>query len=249
MPRFGGFGGVAVRIGSLFSGIGGLELGLERATGGRTIWQVEQNAHAQKVLVKHWPNARRHNDVRQVGSHNLEPVDIICGGFPCQDLSTAGKQRGIDGARSGLWSEYARIVRELRPKFVVVENVTALLSLGMGRILGDLATCGYHAIWDCISAQAIGAPHRRDRLFIVAWSLLDEDVANSGRIGHRLQEDINLRFGLVSRSRWPPEPQLGRMANGIPNRVDRLRELGNAVVPQVAEVVGQLVMEIKDDLA
>ena len=249
MPGFGCVGGVAVMIGSLFSGIGGLELGLERSTGGRTIWQVEQNAHAQKVLAKHWPNARRHNDVRQVGSHNLEPVDIICGGFPCQDLSTAGKQRGIDGARSGLWSEYARIVRELRPRYVVVENVAAIIHRGLGRVLGDLAACGYDAIWDCIPAQAIGAPHRRDRLFIVAWSLLGEDVANSGCIGHRLQEDINLRFGLVSRSRWAPEPQLGRVANGVPNRVDRLRGLGNAVVPQVAEVIGRLVMEIENDLA
>src|SRR5690606_28720166 len=105
---------------------------------------------------RHWPDARRFDDVRTVGAHNLAPVDLICGGFPCQDISVAGKGAGLDGERSGLWVEFARIVRELRPRFVVVENVPALLARGFGRVLGDLAACGYDAEWDCIPAAAVG---------------------------------------------------------------------------------------------
>jgi DNA (cytosine-5)-methyltransferase 1 len=106
-------------------------------------------------------------------------VDVLAGGFPCQDLSYAGKGAGIDGERSGLWGEYARLIRELRPRYVVVENVTALLARGMGRVLGDLAACGYDAEWDCIPAAAVGAPHRRDRVWIVAYP------NGAGLEGHR----------------------------------------------------------------
>jgi DNA (cytosine-5)-methyltransferase 1 len=158
-----------LRIGSLFSGIDGLGLGLERATGGRVLWQVEKEPYCRAVLAKHWPQAERFDDVCTVGAHNLARVDILCGGFPCQDISLAGKGAGLAGERSGLWREYARLVRELRPRFVVVENVSALLARGLGDVLGGLSACGYDAIWDCIPAAAVGAPHRRDRLFIVAW--------------------------------------------------------------------------------
>lgn len=132
---------MTLTVGSLFSGIGGLELGLERA-GMRTVWQVEQNEYCRKVLAKHWPDVQRFIDVREVGAHNLPPVDLICGGFPCQDISNAGTMEGLAGERSGLWSEYARIVRELRPRYVVVENVSALLARGIGCVLGDLAGLG-----------------------------------------------------------------------------------------------------------
>lgn len=159
---------MATVIGSLFSGIGGLELGLERAGLGPVAWQVEKDPYASAVLAKHWPNVERHTDVHEVGAHNLEPVDIICGGFPCQDISLAGNGAGLAGARSGLWFEYLRIVRELRPRFVLVENVAALRSRGLSVVLGGLAESGYDAEWDCIPAVAAGAPHRRDRLFIVA---------------------------------------------------------------------------------
>lgn len=159
----------AVKIGSLFSGIGGLELGLERATGAATSWQVEIDPFCRRVLERHWPHATRYEDVRTVGAHNLEPVDIICGGFPCQDLSVAGKGAGLDGERSGLFFEYVRIIRELRPRVVVMENVAALLVRGLGRVLGELAACGYDAEWDCVPAAAVGAPHRRDRVFIVTY--------------------------------------------------------------------------------
>ena len=239
-----------MKIGSLFSGIGGLELGLERSIpGAHTVWQVEQNEYARAVLAKHWPNARRYQDVKEVGAHNLEPVDVICGGFPCQDVSVAGKGAGLDGARSGLWTEYARIIRELEPRYVVVENVSALLNRGMGRVLADLAACGYDAIWDCIPAAAVGAHHRRDRLFFVAHT----DSTRLER--HRTTGDARqvcpqktaglFRRSLQSASAWEPEPQLGRVANGVSRRVDRLRCLGNAVVPQVAEVVGRVIMELE----
>lgn len=157
-------------IGSLFSGIGGLELGLEWAGLGPVAWQVEKDEYARAVLAKHWPNAVRHEDVRSVGAHNLQRVDVLCGGFPCQDLSYAGRGAGLEGARSGLWREYARVVRELRPRVVIVENVPALRSRGLGRVLGDLAECGYDAVWTSLAASDVGAPHKRERLFVVGYS-------------------------------------------------------------------------------
>lgn len=157
-----------MRIGSLFSGIGGLELGLERVTGARVAWQVELDPFCRRVLERHWPHARRFDDIRTVGAHNLEPVDIICGGFPCQDLSVAGRGTGLDGGRSGLFFELMRVVREIRPRYVFMENVTALLARGLGRVLGELAACGYDARWDCVPASSVGAPHQRDRIFILA---------------------------------------------------------------------------------
>ena len=240
-----------MRIGSLFSGIGGLELGLERSIpGAHTVWQVEQNEYARAVLAKHWPETKRYEDVREVGAHNLKSVDLICGGFPCQDISVAGKQAGIDGARSGLWSEYARIIGDLRPRYVAVENVSALLTGGMGRVLGDLATLGYDAVWDCIPAASVGAPHRRDRVFLVAYSNSSTLYAEQVKGQECKTPPKLIRNGQawkMARRKarpWPDQPSVCRVANGIPRRVDRLRCLGNAVVPQVAEVVGRVIMEI-----
>src|SRR4051812_10602658 len=125
-------------FGSLFAGIGGIDLGLERA-GMQCKWQVEINDYATRVLAKHWPDVHRERDVRACGAHNLTTVDLICGGFPCQDISYAGKGAGLAGRRSGLWFEYARIIRELEPRYVLVENVAALLDRGMGDVLGSLA--------------------------------------------------------------------------------------------------------------
>lgn len=168
----------ALTIGSLFSGIGGLDLGLECALrdGGfdvSTIWQCEQDAWCRGILARHWPDALRYDDVRNVGaiprSSWAEPVDILCGGFPCQDVSVAGKGAGLAGARSGLWFEFARIARDLRPRVIVVENVAALLSRGLDVVLGDLSEAGYDALWFDLRASDVGAPHRRERLFIVAW--------------------------------------------------------------------------------
>lgn len=175
-------------IGSLFSGIGGLELGIERATGARTRWQVEIDPFCRRVLERHWPDAKRFDDVRAVGSHNLEPVDILCGGFPCQDLSVAGRGAGLDGERSGLFFEVIRIVREIRPRYVLLENVAALLARGLGRVLGELAAGGYDARWGVFSAAGVGAPHLRERIFILAadadqGGLRDESISitRSGR--------------------------------------------------------------------
>lgn len=160
-----------MRIGSLFSGIGGLELGLELALGGRVVWQVEREPWPRTVLARHWPAADRTvTDVCEAGAANLAPVDLVCGGFPCQDISPAGSGKGIEhGEKSGLWREYARILRELRPRFVVVENSAALPSRGLDVVLGDLAALGYDAEWTRIGACDVGAPHRRWRCFVVAF--------------------------------------------------------------------------------
>ena len=160
-----------MRVLDLFSGVGGFSLGLERA-GMQTVAFCEIEPFCRAVLRKHWPEVPIYEDIRTLTADVLErdgiAVDVICGGFPCQDLSFAGKRAGLEGERSGLWGEYRRLIGELRPRFVIVENVPGLLSLGMGTVLGDLAALGYDAVWDCIPASALGAPHRRDRLWIVA---------------------------------------------------------------------------------
>lgn len=160
-----------MNFGSLFAGIGGIDLGLERA-GMTCEWQVEIDDYCNKVLEKHWPNVERFKDVEKVGSQNLRAVDLIAGGFPCQDVSLAGKREGLSGERSGLWSEFARIICELKPRWVLVENVPGLYSTdngdGFGTVLRDLDESGYDAEWDCIPAAAFGAPHLRYRVFIVA---------------------------------------------------------------------------------
>src|SRR5262245_39145062 len=155
-------------FGSLFAGIGGVDLGLERA-GMRCAWQVEIDDYATRALTKHWPNIPKYRDVRECGIHNLASVDCIAGGFPCQDISEAGTASGLAGKRSGLWFEFWRLIRELRPRYVLVENVSALLTRGMGTVLGNLAESGYDAEWQCISAASMGAPHLRERIFIVAY--------------------------------------------------------------------------------
>ncbi len=156
-------------MGSLFAGIGGFDLGFERA-GFKTVWQVEINEYCRKVLARHFPDAERYADIRECGVHNLKPVDVICGGFPCQDISNAGLRAGIDGERSGLWREMHRIISELRPRYVVVENVAALLGRGISRVLGDLSEIGYDAEWQVISAADVGAPHLRERIWIMAYA-------------------------------------------------------------------------------
>lgn len=161
----------ALAIGSLFSGIGGLELGLEHATGGRVVFQVERDAWCRDVLAKHWPDAFRYDDVCTV--RGLPRVDIICGGFPCQDVSLAGKRAGFAGERSSLWREYRRIIADVGPRLVFVENVPGLLTAddgwAFGEVLGDLAALGFDATWDVFRASDVGAPHRRERLFLLAY--------------------------------------------------------------------------------
>ena len=163
-------------IGSLFSGIGGLELGLQRGLSAagvptRTLWQVEQSPFCRKILGRHWPHAQRYTDVRTVTASSVDPVDILCGGFPCQDLSVAGKQTGLEGDRSGLFYEMARIVREIRPRIWVMENVPNIVNLGLPAVLSEVAACGYDARWGMLRADdpLVGSPHRRERWFCVCW--------------------------------------------------------------------------------
>lgn len=311
-------------IGSLFSGIGGLDLGLECALrdGGfdvSTIWQCEQDAWCCGILARHWPDALRYDDVRNV-SADAPRIDILCGGFPCQDVSVAGKGAGLAGARSGLWYEFARIARELRPRIVVVENVAALLSRGLDTVLGDLSEAGYDALWFDLRASDVGAPHQRERLFIVAWrrdvgdgagarreGLAGSDGAGAGRVsgvaadagthmadagggegGQRPDADVlrrrardteqtrvGDRAGVRDARGRVAESDVGGAVDGLPRRVDitahrwpagpgeaqregeaprvtterrqlgqRLKALGNAVVPQQAYVVGCVVAEV-----
>ena len=366
-------------FGSLFAGIGGIDLGLERA-GFACRWQVEWDPFCQHVLAHHWPDVPRHGDIhgvhgqpvcpvadaegratrrrqqqsegrRREGSPAhlgcescLEPVDLIAGGFPCQPVSIAGRQRAQDDDR-WLWPEFARAIRELRPRLVLVENVRNLLAVGdggpFGEVLGDLAALGYDAEWDCIPAAAVGAPHLRDRVWIVAHAertelrhepepvargghpsisgddgpprtladasrdgigrprerAVDGRPGDGGHIGHDAQqgtmadaESESVGSGLrtdgpggIGRGRsrdrrgevpdagrerleglvegraasrpvdgpgdgrdpgwWAVEPDVGRVAHGVPARVDRLRALGNAVVPQVVEMIGRRMLE------
>lgn len=236
---------------SLFAGIGGLELGLERA-GMTVVGQVELDDYCRRVLAKHWPDVPRHDDVRTAAdwwlSEERPEVDVICGGFPCQPFSGLGNRLGIADERWG-WPWMADVVRHLRPRYVVVENVPALLrdSDAFGWMLGDLAADGFDADWDVLSACSFGAPHTRERLFLVANSKSGHGeqpvhlsaAVSKGRPGARAARGDAWRDG------WLSEPDVGRVAHGLPKRMVAadLHAFGNAVVPQVAEHVGRLIVE------
>jgi len=314
---------MTLTVGSLFSGIGGLDLGLERA-GMRVVWQSEIDLFACKVLKKHWPEVPNHGDIKQIDWRAVEPVDVICGGYPCQPFSTAGKRKGTDDPRH-LWPWVREAISELRPKYAILENVRGHLSMGGLQVIGELAEIGYDAEWRVVSAAGVGAPHRRDRIIIVAYptKLFGNGSNNNARVG--MESQTISQFGDSSRSenvantnsgdtsnggqcsnvqgkdqswgndrgrsrsnswevslgstrehtsimadtnggrqqkcdaqkrfisifdqicagdyssQWEVEPNVGRVADGIPNRVDRLKGLGNAVVPQVAEYIGRLI--------
>ena len=319
------FAGAGGTLGSLFSGIGGLDLGVEAVTGARTVWQVERDEWCRGILARHWPDAVRYDDVCKVGEE-LERVDIIAGGFPCQDVSVAGKRAGLTGGeRSGLWREYARIVRVVRPRFVFVENVSGLLSMEFGHVLGDLAALGYDAEWAVFRASDADAPHRRERVFVLAvadaergptqrrrgagvmdgargnaqdearqrhrggdaacgggeavsFAVADADgerlqgqapdgfVARGGsavvgvcrgerggtdrRAQPRLGRVVDGLPGDLDAHRWPAgrgeaqhEWEAPRVAQGIPERRQRLKALGNAVVPQQAALAWRVLSE------
>lgn len=226
-------------VGSLFSGIGGFDLGFERA-GYDVRWQVEINPFCRAVLRRHWPDARRYADVRRVGAHNLEPVDVICGGFPCQDISPAGSRVGIDGQRSGLWKEFARIVGQLRPSYVVVENSADLLIRGMGRVVGDLASLGYDAEWEVVSACALGAPHTRERVFLVAYPA-GERPRQLWRLWSEEERATERHVCWSSH-----EPAVSRVVDGLPHRSQRVTALGNAIVPQIAQWLAERIKEAEE---
>ena len=228
----------------LFSGVGGLSLGLERA-GMRTVALCENAPFARRILQRHWPCVPCYPDVRTLSADLLyidgvPAADLICGGFPCQDISAAGRGGGLDGSRSGLWWEMLRLVRECRPGWVVVENVPCLRVRGADRVLGGLEAAGY-ACWPLVVGAAhAGAPHRRQRVFIVAHA------PSAGLEGRQRRAALAPpRLHAERRRGWPVEPGLGRVVDGLPARVDRrnrLTSLGNAVVPDVAEALGRAVL-------
>lgn len=279
-----------MRVGSLFAGIGGFDIAA-RWMGWRTAWVSEIEPFACRVLAHHFPDAPNHGDITTIDFTTVEPVDVLVGGFPCQDISNAGKQAGITGARSGLWFEYARAIRELRPRYVVVENVAALTNRGLDAVLGSLAEIGYDAEWGCFGAADVGAPHKRDRLWLLAYPngeqqqyvfsgcgvkrsqtapsawTLDAHVAGDGRGGSRKPPLVD-SGGERGRRRdgqrqdaadahasseasgygsndgwWAVEPNVGRLAHGIPARLAQLRGLGNAIVPQCVMVIYHLIAE------
>lgn len=237
----------------LFAGVGGFSLGLERA-GMSTVAFCEIEEYPRRVLAKHWPEVPIYDDVRNLTGQRLRragiSVDLICGGFPCQDISTAADApAGLAGERSGLWSDFARLIREIGPKWVIVENVSALRGSGLDAILRDLASIGYDAEWHCIPASAVGAPHPRDRVWIVANA---QEMFGSAQCGDQPSRLLS-RNGLCSiiedegrqdaiKSWWSAEPVVDRLVHGVPSRVDRLGVMSNAVVPQIPEAIGRAIM-------
>lgn len=229
-------------FGSLFAGIGGMDLGLERA-GWECRWQVEINPYRRSVLERHWPKVRRYNDVREVGA-DLEPVTLLAGGFPCKGVSPGGLKQGLAHPESGLWSEFARIIGVVRPRLVLVENSSDLPRRGLVRVLGDLAELGFDAEWSVVSACAMGAPHARRRLFLVAYRQGSHGPDQSACLPSFRQAWPESRGdGGVEGRRpgWLPEPAVDRVAHGIPRGVvsHPLEALGSAVVPVVAEGIGR----------
>ena len=220
---------------SLFSGIGGMELGLERA-GMTVVGQVEINPFCRSILARHWPEVSRHDDVRTAvawwQSRPRPVVDLVAGGFPCQPASDAGRRLGTDDPR-WLWPAMADVIAALRPRWVLWENVPGLLRRGLDVVHADLVRLGYRHRVGWTSACAMGAPHPRRRLLGVAHT----DTPRR-EPGSRMEPP---RTPPVRTRRWPTEPDVGRVAHGLPGRVDRVQALGNSVVPAVAEHIGHLI--------
>ena len=229
---------IKLRVLSLFAGIGGFDLGLERTGGFETVAFCETNPYASAVLRKHWPSVPNLGDVTTA---EFPDADAIIAGFPCQDLSNAGKRAGISGDRSGLWREVMRAILLVRPKLVGLENVAAILSRGLGKVLGDLAENGYDTEWDCIPASHVGAPHGRDRWWALAYPQRGERWPEPylwplGRMGRPQQSvpwDRNWEVALRD---------FRGMDDGSTYRVDRIDTLRNALVPQIPELIGHAIL-------
>jgi DNA (cytosine-5)-methyltransferase 1 len=282
-----------MRVLDLFSGIGGFALGLE-SVGMQTVAFCESDGYARRVLRRHWPDVWLYEDVRTLSAKRLKAdgitdIDLICGGFPCQDISCAGKGAGIEGSRSGLWSEYARLIREVRPRWVLAENVPALRSRGADKVLGDLEAAGYSAWPLVVGALHAGAPHQRQRAWIVAHTKdlrckvndrvqgINQQKGSDRPINGAKLRSLSLRsrstlahtsgtgrqaqradrVGKVPSAStsspqhrgWNSESRIRRVADGVPARVDRLRCLGNAVVPQVVAMIGQAILDAEHEQA
>lgn len=247
-----------LRVLDLFSGIGGFSLGLERTGGFETVAFCEIDPFCRRVLAKHWPEVPCYDDVRTLTAERLAAdgiarADVITGGFPCQDVSSAGKQAGISGARSGLWGELCRLTGELRPRFTLVENVTNLISgergSWFGRVLGDLAEIRYDAEWHCIPASAVGAPHGRDRVWIIAYpaqGVRDRILLPGEFNGEGMEQGYQRVWSLIRarRSRSAPPADFGRLHknDGLSSRLGEIAAFGNAVVPQIPELIGNAIL-------
>lgn len=232
-----------MRHGSLFSGIGGFDLAAQWM-GWENVFQVEIDPFCQKVLAKNFPNVKRYGDIKQFdGTEWAGKIDILTGGFPCQDISISkNKAIGIKGQRSGLWNDYSRVISKINPKIIIGENTTQLLRRGFEKVLCDFSEMGYYAEWGCFQAYQVGAPHIRERLFFIAHSFGD-------RWGNDLSKEIKYNFGRslkawpniqafvlanTEESQYAGDPENIRIGDGVPDWVDRIKGLGNAIVPQVA---------------
>lgn len=233
---------------SLFAGIGGFDRGLERTGGFRTVAFCEIEPYCRRVLAKHWPEVPCYDDVRTLTAARLAAdgiaVDAITGGFPCQDISIAGSGNGLDGERSRLWWEMHRIVAEIRPRWVLAENSPLLRGRGLERVLAALDALGYVGRWDCIPLAAFGARHPRDRLWIAAHNHAS-GLSVPEPAGWRIPvpQTAEERQAASERAGWASEPGLGRVVHGVPNRVDRLKSIGNAVSPVLAEALGRMILD------
>jgi DNA (cytosine-5)-methyltransferase 1 len=269
-----------LRLLDTFSGIGGFSYAAERIVGGfETVAFVEREPYCQQILSKHWPNVPIYDDIT---TFSPEPysADVVCGGFPCQDISLAGKQAGIkEGTRSGLFYELIRVIRLVRPRYVVLENVSAILANGLDTVLGELDQAGFDAEWACIPASAVGACHQRDRWWLVAYAkesgawqhkshawrqrdgeslfangCADQEVSSpsSNTSSERLERPQHQEWRAAEQlcpdwGGYASEPVLCRGDDGLSSRVDRLKALGNAVVPQVAAIPLARVKELSDN--
>jgi DNA (cytosine-5)-methyltransferase 1 len=264
---------MTLRMIDTFSGIGGFSLAARWLGGIETVQFVERDPFCQRILAKHWPTVAIHDDIC---TFNPAPgsADVICGGFPCQDISTAGKQAGIkEGTRSGLFYELMRVVRLVGPRYIVLENVAAITANGMDAVLGTLAEAGFIAEWACIPAADVGACHRRDRWWLVAYanhSGVEAPWSKQLAAGFEQHRELDASYpdnqgsqreaiARIQRSGlWPAAPRrldsdwrsyvskpvLCRGDDGLSNRVDRLKALGNAVVPQVAMIPLKRVLDM-----
>ena len=273
-----------IRIGSMFAGIGGFELGVEYALRRHgypceTVWQIEQDQYCQRILHKHWPHAEIFDDVRECGAHNLSPCDVLLAGFPCTDISTAGKKTGLEGKRSGLFREVIRTAREMEPRIIALENVPNVYHLGLETILWKLAEIGYSARWSNLSAHGMDhrIPHRRHRWFCVAWRPGSMAHSSGGGFTLRRPKSERQNTGAPDQEHGGKQPHTSGVAggfHGLPSRVDlsahrwpappgqpphswepprtrarqphdrqRIKALGNSIIPQCAAEIGAWIAE------
>ena len=280
----------------LFSGIGGFSLGLEATGGFETKAFCELDKYCKGVLKKHWPDIRQYDDIKELTydklrSDGIDTIDIITGGYPCQPFSVAGKQKGTEDKRH-LWPEYFRLVKECRPTWVIGENVSGHIKLGLDQVIEDLESEGYATRTFSISASSIGANHQRERIWIIANSNSNGLFKDNSNIRPQSTESIGKDFGSIRKDipreqhmantnsgseetlnqerilgeqntegeterypdgslqvhgQWNFEPNVGRVADGIPSRVDRLKSLGNSLVPQIPYYIGQTILRTMAD--